>query len=611
MAKEIIKRHFIYFVFTTLVIALQFCMNLWQSPQNANMDVGGNLFFYTGAFSHACIGALILYIFAILIALISRNRLVTAIVHISLASFFNIFLYINSYVFALYRFHINGMVLGMYFGEGGDQIFQFDISLYFRLLFMLIVIIVGNILLYKWAGLLYRKCQKTFYLYFLTVFVVMTLYSNIVHAYAAVVEYQTVLRSATHIPFYYPVTATRMMMKMGVVSQDKLLQVNYSKQTDFKYPKNEIIQKDTVPPYNIVIIAVDSWNSRGLTEETMPVTFQFKQDNMFYANHLSSSNSTGGSIFGMFFGVTSYYWDDFEMSGTTPVLIDELQKRGYQIQTFPSATFLNPNFAKVIFRKVKGLNTDTEGETVFDRDCQLTQDFEQYLDTINTEKPFFAFLFYDLAHSGEYPKKLKKKFLPSWDFPDYMKLNNDMDPTPFWNLYRNCLNAVDSLVAITLNHLERKKLTDNTYIIITGDHGQEFNENHKNNWGHSGYITYPKLHVPLIIHYPDRQKGVVNYRTTHYDISTTLLSDVLGVDNHPSNYSMGLNLNDSTFRDWHIVGNKENFAFIIKNNIIIEKRKSGILEINDSLLNPMENYKVNSVELNNAIKKMNMFYNQN
>ena len=606
--KDIIKQHFIYYIFAAATLAFQFYIYLWQSPQNQNMDLFGSVFFFAGSVSHALIGALVPYLLVMLIIAITGNKIASAVTHITTSAFLNVFLYIDSFVFAFYKFHINGMVLGLYFGEGGNEIFQFDTSLYVKVVFVIIVIIAANVFLYKLSDWVYKKLQKVYFWKVLIVFVVLTLYSNGVFAYSTVAERQTVLKSATHIPYYYPLTATRFMVRMGVVSQSDLMQADFGEQSGFKYPKKEIVQSDSCGRNNIVFIAIDSWNYRVLTLETMPEVYRFAQDNILYANHLSCSNATRGSVFGMFFGASSYYWSDFEMSGTTPVLVDMLQKEDYQIQTFPSATLTSPNFAKIIFRKIPNLNTDTKGEQVYDRDCQLTEDFGHFLDTINTEKPFFAFLFYDLAHSYAYPKELNKKFQPSWEFADYMKLNNDLDPTPFWNLYRNCLNAIDSLVGIAINKLKDKNLLDDTYIIITGDHGQEFNENHKNYWGHGGNITYPQIHIPLIVHRPDNQKGVIDYRTTHYDIPTTLLSDVLGVKNPPSDYGMGLNLNDSTFRDWHIVGSKENYAFLIKDNVIVEKRHSGMLEICDYKLDPIEGFKLNAAELNEAIKKLNMFY---
>lgn len=606
--KKSIRQGFLFYTITILTFAVQFVTYLAGSPQAGNMDCLGNLFFLSAAISHASIFALIPFALFLATLLASRNKMAANVVHVSLATLMSILFYINGYCYALYRFHINGMVISMFFGEGSDEIFQFDSSLYFKVSLAIIGIIGVNLAL-KWlANLICDKTRKPFFKPILASILVLTLFSNATHAYAAVAQRQSVIKSAAHLPYYFPITATRLMIKMGVVSQDDLLKADFGKQSGLNYPQSEISTTDSIAKRNILIIAVDSWNYSGLNEDAMPYVSAFAKRNQSYTNHLSSSNGTRGSIFGMFFGTSSYYWKDFDISGTTPVLINTMQERGYQINTFPSANLTNPNFAKLIFKNVPNLNVSTEGERAYDRDCQLTNDFIDYLDSIDTEKPFFAFLFYDLAHNFFYPEERAKKFTPSWNFADYMKLNNDMDPTPFWNLYLNCLNAIDSLIGTAIDTLESKGLLENTYIVITGDHGQEFNENHKNYWGHGSNYSYPQIHVPLVVHEPGCDSATFSHRTTHYDLSATLMHDVLGVTNPISDYSMGLPLQDTTFRNWHVVGDNLNFAFITKNDIIIEKKPNGMLDITDRQLNPIKGFKPNAKELNEAINNLNLFY---
>ena len=131
----------------------------------------------------------------------------------------------------------------------------------------------------------------------------------------------------------------------------------------------------------------------------------------------------------------------------------------------------------------------------------VAADYLQALDTLGSgTKPFF--LFYDLAHGYEVPKDKLYRFQPSWEFADYMKLNNDIDPTPFLNLYYNCVAEADSLVGCVLHKLEEKKLLDNTLVIITRDHGQEFNKNHKNYWGHGSNYSPVQTHIPFLLYEP-------------------------------------------------------------------------------------------------------------
>lgn len=608
----IIKRSFGYYLFSTIVLAIQFLHYMYKSPQLDLMTVGGWIFYLAASISHAATFALVPYLLVYIpLVLLTGKERIPSVVHVLLASFMNVLACLNGYVFSLYKFHINGFVLSLYFGEGGNEIFTFDTSIYVFAIAVIAFFLGLNFFLRWLSGFGYERKKKAYVLPSVLTLVVLLLVSNFMHAYAAVAQNQPIRKSATHLPYYFPLTANRFMIRMGVVAPEDLVTADFGQQgnSSLCYPKQPLVS-DPVALKNIVLIVLDSWNYRTFTSEVTPNIVDFAKKNLVFEDHLSSSNGTRGSIFGLFYGVSSYYWNDFDVSGVTPVLVDELQAKHYDIRTYASSTLNNPNFAKLLFYKVNTINPNTEGESAYLRDEQLTKDFINYLDARNEESdgPFFSFLFYDMMHAIDYPKGRAKKFLPSWDFADYPSLDNDSDPTPFWNLYQNCTNMVDSLIGMVLSKLEEKHLMENTEVVITGDHSQEFNENKKNYWGHGGNYTYPQIHIPFIMHMPNKEPQVYTHRTTHYDFSPTLLHDVLGVTNDVSDYSMGRLLTDTTFRNWHVSGDNLNYAFIVEDNIIIEKKPSGYLEITDAKLNPIEGYKVNSKELNQAISKLNMFY---
>ena len=258
----------------------------------------------------------------------------------------------------------------------------------------------------------------------------------------------------------------------------------------------------------------------------------------------------------------------------------------YDVQTFPSATLQNPPFDRIIFGEVPHLRTETQGATPFDRDTRLTADFLQYLDQ-KPDKPFFAFLFYDLLHAISIPAPHRHKFEPSWEYANYMALNNEMDATPFFNLYRNCGWYVDSLVGSIVGELEHKGLLDNSILVITGDHSQEFNENKKNYWGHGSNYSDAQIHVPFIYYEPGQAPRNYHHTTTHYDIVPTLMHTLFGVSNPPGDYSMGHFLTDSLRPLFHLTGTEENYAFVTP-EAIYEKKHSGRIVVTDSLLNPID-----------------------
>ncbi|WP_306686870.1 sulfatase-like hydrolase/transferase [Candidatus Coxiella mudrowiae] len=63
---------------------------------------------------------------------------------------------------------------------------------------------------------------------------------------------------------------------------------------------------------------------------------------------------------------------------------------------------------------------------------------------------------------------------------------------PYLNRYRNAAHFDDALVGQVLQALKGHQLLKNTIVIITADHGEEFNENHQNYWGMRAIIHRDK-----------------------------------------------------------------------------------------------------------------------
>ncbi|MEO8139179.1 MAG: sulfatase [Gemmatimonadota bacterium] len=59
---------------------------------------------------------------------------------------------------------------------------------------------------------------------------------------------------------------------------------------------------------------------------------------------------------------------------------------------------------------------------------------------------------------------------------------------------------IDDWLGRLLAELDRRHLSENTLIIVTADHGEEFNEHEI--WGHGESLYLPALHVPLIAVWP-------------------------------------------------------------------------------------------------------------
>ena len=606
-----IKQGCLFYAFSTLLITLQFGLYITDSSILEMMDLEGWLFFITSCISHAAMFALIPYLLSLIFTFCrcTKTARIVQIVGIILLCIIN---YLNSQVYAIYHFHINGFVLSMVFGEGAGEIFNFDIMLYLKeiaLFLMVAAIVIGT---WYASYLLWKKCQKAYAWTIAGCIIGCTLFAHLCHIYGAFYQQPSVMKSSALLPYYFPTTSNGLLLKLGCTPpRESMIQMNGKQSADIQYPiqplQKEKMNPDSLP--NIIFILIDSWNTRSLTAECMPNAYQFAQQNQWFSNHVSGSNGTRSGVFSLFFGLSCYYWESFDPAHIQPLFIKRLQELGYEIQTYPSATFADPPFGRVIFGGVPGIHTETKGNTPLERDTRIAEEFisdsQQHK---KSEKPFFSFLFFDLPHSFGLPADKNKRFQPAWAYADYTKLSNDMDPTPFWNMYRNCCYQDDLLLGRIFETLKKEGLMDNTIIILSGDHSQEFNENHHNYWGHNGNFSKAQIGVPMIWHVPGTKPQKFTHRTTHYDVVPTLMKNHLGVKNNPADYSMGRMMMDKTPRLWHVVGSNLNYAFIINNDTILEKTADGALDVYDAHMNPVKNYRLPAKQFDQAIKQLNRFF---
>ena len=606
---KLIKQGFIYYVLATILGGLLLLFYIQGDSVASSLDATGWLFFITSCFSHAAILLLALWlVFFLPWALLKLRRLAITL-FVTATSLLMMTGFINMQVYKIYRFHLNGFILNMLTGPAAGDIFDFSWQLYATEGLMLAVIVALCIGGWWLSGRMLQYWQKRYTVISILSLVGTLLIANAIHVYGSFVFKPTVLKCVKLVPYYFPLSTSDLLEDMGF--ERNVMQVDETTGGDLVYPLHPIKTDQTLSRRpNILIILIDSWSRRALTEECMPNLWQLAHEEQWYQNHVSCGNGTSYSVFGMFTGLA---WDT---NRTSPVLVDELLKQGYNVRTYPSASLVDPPFARMLFGHVPNLRIRTAGNTSYNRDMNIKEDLISDLPTLKDDnKPFFAFIFFDLLHAYSLPKELLTRFQPSWEYGRFDELHNDMDPTPFWNLYRNSAYQTDKMVGEIISQMKQLGMYDNTLIYITGDHAQEYNENHKNYWGHNSNFTQYQIGVPLIVHEPDSLTShpssltsVHTHRTTHLDFVPTLMHDYLGVTNPIDDYSNGYLLSDTTPRLWHYVGNELRYAFIVEGDTILTKEGAGYIEVTDAHLNPVPNYHINPKAFDAAIKRLNRFY---
>ena len=108
------------------------------------------------------------------------------------------------------------------------------------------------------------------------------------------------------------------------------------------------------------------------------------------------------------------------------------------------------------------------------------------------------------------------------------------------DLYEGEVKYVDHVFGLFLSELEELGIgLDNTFFIVTADHGDEFMEH--GGLSHSGKLYDELIHVPLIIRGPGTGEGiVVKQPVSLIDLSPTIL-ELLGITKAPETF-MGTSL---------------------------------------------------------------------
>lgn len=459
----------------------------------------------------------------------------------------------DTFVYQQYRFHINGAILDLLI-NGGGQIFSFSLKmqLVIALAIALLALLASTLtwLAHRWflRGRYGRAVGISIVLCLLT--------TNVLNAWAVAVDYRPITKLSGQLPLFFPLTANRLMLRLGIITPEQLQNRSVklaNEQSDFYYPHAPLQCQPPATQMNLVLVLVDSLRSDMLTPEIMPNLSRLAQQGWEFRHHLSAANGTRAGVFGLFYGLPPQYWQSTLVNRRPPALITALQQQHYRIGAFASAALTTPEFNQTVFASVPDLRVHSDGATAAERDLDALQDWEAWLEQ-RGQAPFFSFLFFDAPHGYSTPHGYPKPFLPEWEQINQMELGPDFDKTPYLNRYKNSVHFVDDLLARLESRLKQDGLWEKSIVIITADHGEEFNDNGQNYWGHNGNFTEAQTRVPMVVHWPgegsDHNTGI----SSHYDVTATLLPRMLGCRNPVTDYSIGQDLFAKPDHDGVIMG---------------------------------------------------------
>jgi arylsulfatase A-like enzyme len=299
-----------------------------------------------------------------------------------------------------------------------------------------------------------------------------------------------------------------------------------------------VISTQAGVPQGIILISLDTLRADhlgiyGYHRNTSPYIDAFAKESILFESAVVQSPWTLPSHMSI---MTSLYPSSHGVLVRNNRLADEhvtlaelLREGGYQTAAFADGAFMKGNYG---FK---------QGFDIYDGDkwigiARILPKAKKWLEE-NRSDPFFLFIhcydihdpyappppydtiFHDFTYTGNFIPTTKNMQAAAWRGLEV----TDEDLRHIKALYDGGIRYTDEKIGEFLSYLQEAGLKDNSLIIITSDHGEEFKEH--GSFLHWKLYFRPNLHVPLIMHIPNYAKKEIkiNGLVQSIDILPTIL----------------------------------------------------------------------------------------
>jgi len=309
---------------------------------------------------------------------------------------------------------------------------------------------------------------------------------------------------------------------------------------------------------NIYLFIVESLRGDYVTAETAPHLMDFQKNYISSDLALSGANATHCAWFSIFHAKYPFYWsykdNPLFQRGSFPLHF--LKKMGYKVHVYSAAQLRFYHFDEVIFGKNHALADTLKafphygGRSASASDTFALQAFQT--DLLHHETNGHCYIFFlDSTHFNySWPDDFSTKFTPVGEVTWGQRLSNDPDKLCILkNRYKNSIAFVDELFHRALLSIKKKGGYEESIIIFSPDHGEEFKE--EGRLFHASHLSSMQTTIPLFYKFGSLHKRLT--LTSHLDIFPSILH-YLDQDTRLLKYLDGYSIFDDTNRRFAIVG---------------------------------------------------------
>lgn len=467
-----------------------------------------------GHFSFIVFAGYLLVIFPLTFVVMSQRLL--RFISAALATAGLTLLLVDSEVFTHFHLHLNPVVWELVVNPE-----QSELARDWQLMFICVpVIFLVEMLFGTWSWQKLRSLSRQHFGKPLAVLFISAFFaSHLIYIWADANFYRPITMQRANLPLSYPMTARKFLEKHGLLDpqeyERRLVQQGNPEAVAVEYPLNDLSYSDKGSGYNLLMIVVDGVRTQDMAQD-MPALTRFAQENIRFSDHYSSGNHADTGLFGLFYGISPTYLDSILATRKPSALVNALSDQGYQFGLFSS-----DGFNASLYRQA--LLTDFSlPAPAKQSDAVTTQQWQRWLADHNGNAPWFSYINFRGAEPAA----------------------NEKTPAPadFIQRYRTGAQEVDTQIDQVLSTLKARGVLDKTVVVITAEHGVEFNDTGKGYWGAGSSYNQQQLQVPLVIHWPGTPAQTINKLTGHNDVMRTLMQRLLHVKTAPNDYSQGEDL---------------------------------------------------------------------
>jgi membrane-anchored protein YejM (alkaline phosphatase superfamily) len=294
----------------------------------------------------------------------------------------------------------------------------------------------------------------------------------------------------------------------------------------------------------IFLITIDSFRADRFNKHTTPFLWKFARENIHFKNAISNAPGTPQAFKAIFMSMhPSVAGRDPYIPSYGRYLPEELSNKGYITAGFNSnpylSSFYNYNRGYDVFEdfstikmwrrlNIPLVSRGLEFLINSYKDSGIINEKVMKFLNQSQKRNYFVWLHYMDVH---YPyastlwekitsvKNLRKaKYKPN-------KLTKK-EKRQITRLYDKRVNELDFELGNFVTFLKEKGVYEDSYILITADHGDEFGEHGDFFHGH-GKLYDEMIRIPLIVKLPDSTQKVVEEQTDLVEVSPAILDQVI------------------------------------------------------------------------------------